>query len=102
MWDTVHAAAASGKGGDMAAAQKATGGLLDKDVVENAELLSKKLAAIDEYLADMGGKGYNISGLRKEFEAIKTKLEGGDISLSNFNEKLLNLLQNPAATKNAT
>lgn len=102
MWDTVHAAAASGKGGDMAAAQKATGGLLDNDVVESAELLSKKLAAIDKYLADMGGKGYNISGLRTEFEAIKTNLENGEISLSGFNIELLNLLQNPAATKNAT
>ncbi len=91
MWNEVYSAAKNDPG-YMAYAQKGTGGLLNDDVVENAEKVADKLNEINSYLSKTGAKGYNVTGVRNEFDDLREQFEQGAISINQFDSALLSMM----------
>jgi tape measure domain-containing protein len=91
MWNEVHAAAKDDPG-YMSTAQKGTGGFMNDDVVENAENVAKKLNEINSYLAKTSAKGFNVSGVRKEFDRLREEFDAGSLSINQFSSALLGMM----------
>ena len=70
--------------------KKGTGATwFNRDVVENAEKFNAQFDKIIKKYGDLGSSGENIGALRKAFEDLRNEFVTGEMSMADFEDKLI-------------